>query len=192
MESENAIAGNSILKLSEQELLDCASGISKPCDGADHTAEWSKYASDNGGLNLEEEYRYAGKSSGNCNSVEQHYGAIEAEVERCNGGRSCSSSKLQEMVSRGVVVAHIASDNDIMKNYQSGVIGSGCTGDANHFVNIVGYNLNPKKNYFIGRNSWGHTWGEDGYFRISNGNPTLSTKGYCKLYESVFMPKTVT
>jgi C1A family cysteine protease len=39
---------------------------------------------------------------------------------------------------------------------------------ANHAVNIVGAGIDPITNkvYYIIRNSWGLTWGENGYFRI--------------------------
>ena len=39
---------------------------------------------------------------------------------------------------------------------------------TNHVINIVGWGHDPIKNkdYWIGKNSWGTTWGESGWFRI--------------------------
>jgi len=40
-------------------------------------------------------------------------------------------------------------------------------GEANHEISIVGYGMSEDKvPYWIGRNSWGTYWGEEGWFRI--------------------------
>lgn len=39
--------------------------------------------------------------------------------------------------------------------------------DMNHAVTLVGYGTDPELgDYWIVRNHWGTTWGEDGYIRI--------------------------
>lgn len=41
--------------------------------------------------------------------------------------------------------------------------------EGGHAVKIVGYGSDAGKDYWIVANSWGPTWGEDGYFRIKKG-----------------------
>jgi C1A family cysteine protease len=65
----------------------------------------------------------------------------------------------------------VAASADIMYNYASGIIddAESCGTDTNHTVVIVGYGYDTDLDldYWLIRNSWGVSWGENGYTRYS-------------------------
>merc|ERR1711982_36918 len=50
--------------------------------------------------------------------------------------------------------------------YSNGVVTGDCRGQINHAVIAVGYG-NEGQDYFKIRNSWGTSWGEQGYIRLA-------------------------
>ena len=59
------------------------------------------------------------------------------------------------------------------RDYTSGVYTSDtCQNqpeDVNHAVVAVGYGNEDGKDYWIVKNSWGETWGDQGFFKIERG-----------------------
>ncbi|KAL4497122.1 hypothetical protein ABPG72_019442 [Tetrahymena utriculariae] len=67
----------------------------------------------------------------------------------------------------------IALDGKLLQRCHSGIIGDcGSSVKLNHGALIVGYT----DDFYIVQNSWGTSWGEDGYFRITKAN----TCGICE------------
>lgn len=72
----------------------------------------------------------------------------------------------------GIVSVGVAADN-AFSNYSGGVFqGSGST-QLNHAVNLVGWSDSGQ--YWILKNSWGGSWGEQGYMRIKYGANGVGT-----------------
>lgn len=85
-----------------------------------------------------------------------------------------------ELVKNGPMAVAFEVYNDFM-HYKSGVYHHTGLEEkfnpfeiTNHAVLLVGYgtdmtNVDAPEDYWIVKNSWGESWGEDGYFRIRRG-----------------------
>lgn len=61
----------------------------------------------------------------------------------------------------------VEADSKAFHLYESGVISSDCGQNVGHNVLVVGYdNTDGDEPYWLIKNSWGASWGEDGYVRV--------------------------
>ena len=68
-------------------------------------------------------------------------------------------------IDKTVVSVAVEADKSVFQHYTGGVItSSACGKNLDHGVTAVGYTSDA----FIVKNSWGASWGEQGYLRISN------------------------
>ena len=75
-----------------------------------------------------------------------------------------------------VTVFYIYSD---IYNYKSGIY-SKARGAyrGKHAVKVVGWGSENGINYWIAQNSWGTSWGENGFFRVQFGQVIFGSKMY--------------
>lgn len=77
--------------------------------------------------------------------------------------------QLKAAVAQGPVSIAIQANKMVFQLYKSGVFTStSCGTNLDHGVAIVGYGVEKSQNYWIVRNSWGASWGENGYIKILN------------------------
>eukprot|EP01059_Diplonema_ambulator_P000293 TRINITY_DN10239_c0_g1_i1.p1 TRINITY_DN10239_c0_g1~~TRINITY_DN10239_c0_g1_i1.p1 ORF type:complete len:365 (+),score=122.61 TRINITY_DN10239_c0_g1_i1:46-1140(+) len=60
----------------------------------------------------------------------------------------------------------ISADAASWQLYESGIFSKNCGYVVDHGIQLVGYGQEGSEMYWIVRNSWGATWGEQGYIRI--------------------------
>ena len=78
----------------------------------------------------------------------------------------------------------VALNANPLQTYSSGVLDKTSTqcpvSGMNHAVTMVGYGYDSsvKLDYWLVKNSWGKSWGEQGYFRIRRGNGTCGINCY--------------
>lgn len=75
---------------------------------------------------------------------------------------------LRQILNMFVAAVAVEADSSAFKLYSGGIIKAGCGTKVDHAATVVGYgNDADGQDYFIVKNSWGTTWGEDGYVRIA-------------------------
>lgn len=83
---------------------------------------------------------------------------------------------MAEIYARGPVSAYI--DANCIEDYTGGInMYDTCPGITNHAIQLNGWGSENGTDYWIGRNSWGSYWGENGFFKIVRGGAYKPKKG---------------
>merc|ERR1711939_1024383 len=61
------------------------------------------------------------------------------------------------------------------QHYSSGIFSGTCGTNLDHGVLVVGYGTDGGKDYWKVKNSWGATWGQDGYIMLAKGAKNATT-----------------
>lgn len=76
-------------------------------------------------------------------------------------------NQLKAAIVKQPVSVSIDANCDAFMNYSSGIFTESCGTDIDHAVLAVGYGSEDSQEYWIVKNSWGTSWGEQGYIRIA-------------------------
>ena len=128
----------------------------------DNAFTWLK----SNGLYLEGDYPY---TSGNGNSGKCKETCTPQVKVTSFTDVPQSEDKLKLALNQQVVSIAIDAEGFKFQSYSSGVF-EGCAGtQLDHGVAAVGYGTDGGKPYWKVRNSWGASWGENGYIRMIRG-----------------------
>jgi cathepsin L len=185
LEGQHARASGKLVSLSEQQLVDCSKKFdNNGCNGGLMDNAF-KYVQEIGGLETEETYPYKGHE-GKCKFNKA------LAVVTCSGYVDIPSqdeNALKEALATiGPVSVAIDATEEKFMLYKEGVfVDDTCesTDDAlNHGVLAVGYGIDEKTKteYWIVKNSWGPSWGEEGYIRMGR------IRGSCGIATSASYP----
>jgi len=170
--------GGELMKLSEQELVDC-SRSDMGCNGGLPSRAYGDMIKNHMGLELESAYPYHSGSDGARSKC-----TADPNLEKMfiNDWKSISSDEdqiVQALYAYGPLAIGI--NAAYLQTYQSGVMNPWwCNPLAlDHAVVLVGYGAEGSTKSWTIRNSWAANWGEKGYFRIVRG------KGKCGLNRTV-------
>lgn len=170
IEAHHAIKYNEILDLSEQQLVDCDEGYGdKGCEGGYMTNTYS-YIKDYG-VTLTKHYPYEstdGEKKTCRYSKEKvvisvdcfhEYGTDEEEM------KIALYTKGPLAVGINARTMHFYRKHEILKADPVSCIPT----EQNHAILLVGYGEENGKKYWIAKNSWGKSFGDQGYLKIEFG-----------------------
>jgi len=84
---------------------------------------------------------------------------------------------LLKAVSLQPVSVAIEADQSVFQFYSSGVMDSSCGTNLDHGVLVVGWGELNGKSYWKVKNSWGSSWGDNGYILLSRN--VTNPEGQC-------------
>ena len=173
-----AISTGQLINLSEQQLVDCATGFkygSHGCSGGQMDGGF-KYLIENGHC-LDSEYSYTSgktKTEGTCKSCNS-----VAKFASCSDVKSSDEFSLKSAVAQQPVAVAIEADTRYFQFYSGGVLDSvDCGTSLDHGVLVVGYGEEDGKKFWLVKNSWSTNWGENGYVKIARSDSNNSN-GIC-------------
>jgi cathepsin L len=161
------IASGNLVSMSEQQFVDCSKQNSG-CNGGLMESAFSWAKSQN--IATEESYAYTARD-GSCKS--SFTTAIPAGG--VTGYKTASSaSALTSALQNNPVSVAIEADQSVFQQYKSGTIKSGCGSNLDHGVLAVGINADGSIKV---KNSWGTSWGANGYVNIATNQCGIATDG---------------
>jgi hypothetical protein len=166
LEGAWALATGTLVSLSEQQLVDCVE--EDGCEGGamDPAFEYAEQHA----MCTEGSYGYV-ESAGSCRALSCAVGIPRGGVIGYKDVEADSDWALMEALAQQPVSIAIEADKLPFQLYISGVLqASGCGVKVDHGVLAVGFGSDQGVDYWKVKNSWGASWGEEGYVRVLRGS----------------------
>jgi len=155
--------------LSPQQVTSCTPAPSEGCNGG-YTEDAFDYA--NAGLEQDSDYPYTSGSfgvTGSCKTSSSLFVVKTTSYTTVSTSASGESKMASYVSSTGPL--SVCVDASSWSSYTSGIM-SVCGKMVDHCVQAVG--INTASAYWKVRNSWGVTWGEQGFIQLSYGANTCN------------------
>jgi len=167
MEGQWFLAGNQLTSLSEEELCQCSHNGNEGCNGGlmDLAFEW---VVSNGGINTEMAYPYTSGDgiTGSCNEEEK---AVHVAMLTGHTDLPSDETQMGNWVMTGGPLSIAVDASSGWQSYTGGIMRNCFGTQLDHGVLAVGFDDAHSPPYWIVKNSWAASWGENGYIRLEKG-----------------------
>lgn len=173
---------NKLTDFSEQELVDCDT-VDQGCNGG-LMADGLSYIIKNG-ICLLNDYPYMAKDEKCKSSQCSKY----PKLNGCYNVPANNNKLLKNAVDQNAVTIAIEADTVYFQHYSSGILDNSakCGTNLDHRVLLVGYGIDNDTKYWLVKNSWSNSWGENGYIKILRSDSENDT-GVCGIAMSAVYP----
>ena len=182
VETALAIKTGKLTKMSEQEIVDCATikngGPDMGTSGG-QIAPTFTWIGKTGGLCTEQAYPYVSGTTGKTGTCQKTCSYVAGSaVSSVVNVKPKSDTDLMTALTKTIVSIAIEADQSSFQLYKSGVFTGKCGTNLDHAVALVGYGTMNGLDYYLLRNSWSIQWGQNGYMYISRGLDPATGKPY--------------
>merc|ERR1719333_1111463 len=139
------------------------------------------------GICTEESYPYTA-SDGSCKASSCTAGVPQGGVTGYTDVQTDDEQALMEAVSKGPVSIAIEADHQAFQFYKGGVLSKACGTQLDHGVLLVGYGESNGVKFWKVKNSWGESWGMQGYIELEMDNSPDGKAGECGLMSQPSFP----
>eukprot|EP00178_Gracilaria_changii_P005491 TRINITY_DN1906_c0_g2_i2.p2 TRINITY_DN1906_c0_g2~~TRINITY_DN1906_c0_g2_i2.p2 ORF type:complete len:281 (+),score=49.67 TRINITY_DN1906_c0_g2_i2:33-845(+) len=175
MEGQVFLKTGTLKGLSEEELVQCSHNGDMGCNGGlmDNAFQW---VIQNNGIDSESDYPYTSGSgrTGTCDNSKLKN--VAAKISSYKNVMH-SEAEMKAFVSSSGPLSIAVDAASGWQTYMGGIM-KNCYGRSlDHGVLIVGYDTSASTPYWIVKNSWGASWGENGYIRLEYGTDQCGLTG---------------
>jgi len=163
LEGSYQIASGKLTSLAEQQFLDCDT-VDSGCGGGLEYQGWNFFKDQNQGICTENSYPYTAQN-GACKESSCTIGIPAGGITGVTHVEKGSASALQSALNSNPVAIGIEADQSAFQFYSGGILSGTCGTNLDHSVLEVGYDT--ADSYWLVKNSWGASWGENGYVKLS-------------------------
>jgi len=165
MEGIHEINTSKLISFSEQQLVDCCK-LDAGCNGGNFLNVFADYANKHP-LDYEDSWPYTA-TDGKCSTRPDTALSSGFTTTGGNNVTAQNESALMTALNSQPVSIAIQANQFRFQAYKSGVFDDANCGDQlDHAVLLVGYGTEDGQGYWLMKNSWGTSWGDQGYMKMA-------------------------